>query len=116
MSLQLGLTIVLGIIMVVTAILALESKKIITSVIYLSLLSLLAVVGFVLLSAPDVAITEAVIGSGLVTALFIFTLLGANETSMKKKSTLDTLDPHPQTESQLSDLHEEQIPIGGTHR
>jgi len=116
MSLQLILSIVLGIIMVVTAILALESKKIITSVIYLSLLSLLAVVGFVLMSAPDVAITEAVIGSGLVTALFIFTLLGVNEISATKKPTMDALDPHPQTESQISDLHEEQITIGGTHR
>lgn len=65
----------LGILMVVTAFMAIESKKIIHTVIYLSLLSMLAVIGFVIMRAPDVAVTEAVVGSGLVTALFIFTLM-----------------------------------------
>ncbi|AEX85055.1 sodium:proton antiporter [Marinitoga sp. 1135] len=68
-----------GITLIVFAILAIESKKIITSVIYLSILSMLSVVSFIFMKAPDVAITEAVIGSGLVTAVFIFTLF-----SMKK--------------------------------
>lgn len=67
--------IILGLLMVVTGFMAIESKKIIHSVIYLSFLSMLAVVGFVIMRAPDVAVTEAVIGSGLVTALFIFTLM-----------------------------------------
>jgi len=79
MSVQQYLQIGLGILMLVVAILAVESKKVINAVIYLSLLSLLAVVGFALMNAPDVAITEAVIGSGLVTALFVFTLLGVNK-------------------------------------
>ena len=35
--------------------------------------------GFVLMKAPDVAVTEAVIGSGLVTTLFVFTLLSARK-------------------------------------
>ena len=35
---------------------------------------MLAAIAFVIMRAPDVAITEAVIGSGLVTALFVFTL------------------------------------------
>lgn len=47
--------------------------------IYLSLLSMLAVVAFVFMKAPDVAITEAVIGSGLVTALFVFTLMATKD-------------------------------------
>jgi len=37
----------------------------------------------VLMKAPDVAITEAVIGSGLVTALFVFTLLSINRRDAK---------------------------------
>jgi len=67
-------SIAIGALMVVLSILALNAKKIFASVIYLSLISMLAVVCFVIMRAPDVAITEAVIGSGLVTALFIFTL------------------------------------------
>lgn len=92
------LQIVLGILMIIIAILALESQKVINSVIYLSLLSLLAVVGFALMNAPDVAITEAVIGSGLVTALFVFTLLGVNHKRASKVKTIDDLDIHPDNE------------------
>lgn len=103
MSLQQLLQIGLGVLMVVIAILAIESKKIINSVIYLSLLSLLAVVGFALMNAPDVAITEAVIGSGLVTALFVFTLLGVNSKAASKEKTVADLDIHPELE-QMSSL------------
>jgi len=66
--------IVIGVLMVLFAIMTLLTKKIFTAIIGLSMLSLLAVVAFVLMRSPDVAITEAVIGSGLVTALFVFTL------------------------------------------
>lgn len=69
------ISLVVGVLLLVIAFLAVNSKKLIKSVLYLSGLSMLAVVSFVLLRAPDVAITEAVIGSGLVTALFVFTLL-----------------------------------------
>jgi uncharacterized MnhB-related membrane protein len=44
---------------------------------------MLAVVAFVMLKAPDVAITEAVIGSGLVTSLFVFTLLSTRKEAKK---------------------------------
>ena len=67
---------VVSVLLLVIAFMALNAKKLIHSVLYLSLLSMLSVVSFVLLKAPDVAITEAVIGSGIVTALFVFTLLG----------------------------------------
>ena len=68
-------SIVVGVLLLAMAFLAINTKKLIKSVLYLSGLSMLAVVSFVMLKAPDVAITEAVIGSGLVTALFVFTLL-----------------------------------------
>ncbi len=70
--------------MIVFAVLAVEGKKIINSVICLSLLSLLSVLGFVLMKALDVAVTEAVIGSGLVTILFVFTLLGVKGEEIKE--------------------------------
>jgi uncharacterized MnhB-related membrane protein len=39
-----------------------------------SLASLFAAVSFVLLAAPDVAMAEAAIGSGLVTFIFLYAL------------------------------------------
>ena len=66
--------IIAGALMLFFAILAIESKQLINSVIYMSLMSLLSVVSFIIMRAPDVAITEAVIGSGLVTFLFVITL------------------------------------------
>jgi energy-converting hydrogenase B subunit D len=44
---------------------------------------MLSVIGFVLMKAPDVAVTEAVIGSGLVTSLFVFTLLSVKKVGAK---------------------------------
>lgn len=77
------LTLVVGIIILILAFLALNSKSLIKSVLFLSGISMMAVVTFVLMRAPDVAITEAVIGSGLVTALFVFTLLSVKRREAK---------------------------------
>ncbi len=77
------ISIAVGAFLLIIAFLAINSKKIINSVLFLSALSMLAVVSFVLMKAPDVAITEAVIGSGLVTALFVFTLLSINRRDAK---------------------------------
>jgi len=74
------LEIFIGILMIYAGAMAVISKKLFNSVLYLSLLSMVAVVGFVFMKAPDVAITEAVIGSGLVTAVFLLTI------SIKKRS------------------------------
>lgn len=60
--------------LVLVAILIVFSKNIIKTIIYLSVLSMIAAVAFVLLKAPDVAVTEIVIGSGLITFLFLFTI------------------------------------------
>jgi uncharacterized MnhB-related membrane protein len=46
---------------------------------FISSLSMMSVIAFVIMRAPDVAVTEAVIGSGLVTSLFVFTLLGVRK-------------------------------------
>jgi uncharacterized MnhB-related membrane protein len=74
---------IVGGLMLIIAFLAINSKKLINSVLLLSGLSMLAVVAFVMLKAPDVAITEAVIGSGLVTSLFVFTLLSTRKEAKK---------------------------------
>lgn len=70
---------VIGVLIIVLAFLAINSKSLIKAVMFLSSLSMLAVVAFVIMHAPDVAITEAVIGSGLVTSLFVFTLLAVRK-------------------------------------
>ncbi|MFK5883245.1 MAG: DUF4040 domain-containing protein [Candidatus Izemoplasma sp.] len=75
--------IVVSVLLIVLAFLAINSKSLIKSVMFLSSMSMLAVVGFVLMKAPDVAVTEAVIGSGLVTSLFVFTLLSARKVGNK---------------------------------
>lgn len=67
--------IVVSVLLVVLSFLAVNAKKMLDSIIYLSVVSMLAVVAFALMKAPDVAITEAVIGSGLITSVFLFALL-----------------------------------------
>ncbi len=74
---------VVSILLLIIAFLAVSEKKLIKSVIFLSALSMLSVVSFVLMKAPDVALTEAVIGSGLVTSLFVFTLLSIKKEEAK---------------------------------
>lgn len=71
--------IVVGVMLVVLAFIAINSKTLMKSIVLLSTLSMLSVVAFTLLHAPDVAVTEAVIGSGIVTSLFVFTLLGVRK-------------------------------------
>ena len=68
--------IVVSVLLIVLAFLAINSKTLIKSVMFLSSLSMLAVIGFVLMKSPDVA-------SGLVTSLFIFTLLAVRKAGKK---------------------------------
>ncbi len=60
--------------MVVAAVFAVEAKRILDSVIAMSALSLISVFLFIAMRAPDVAITEAAVGAGLVTAVLLVTL------------------------------------------
>lgn len=60
--------------MIGSAALALFTSQRITAVLAAGLVSLFASVLFLLLAAPDVAMTEAAIGSGLTTFLFLFVL------------------------------------------
>ena len=69
----------ISVILIVLAYLAINSKTLIKGIMLVSSLSMMSVIAFVIMRAPDVAVTEAVIGSGLVTSLFIFTLLGVRK-------------------------------------
>jgi len=64
------------IIMIIAGFLAVVFKKLLPSVIALSVASLLLSLEFYLLHAPDVAMAEAAIGAGLTMAIFIFAIRG----------------------------------------
>lgn len=65
---------VMGLIMIITAIFAFKTEKMVTAIIASGIISLLASVIFLVLAAPDVAMTEASIGSGLTTIVFLYAL------------------------------------------
>ncbi len=66
---SLNTLVVIGI--VVTAIIAVVSDKILSSVIALGITGAFVALEFIILHAPDVAISEAAVGAVLSTALFV---------------------------------------------
>jgi uncharacterized MnhB-related membrane protein len=74
-GLLLAMTVLLSVTMVVAALIAIHPERSQPiAILAAGLVSLLASVEFLLLAAPDVAMTEAAIGSGLTTFLFFFVL------------------------------------------
>lgn len=70
---NLYLAIIIAVIMMFGAIWTLVTKDMFKAIVIFAVVSLFSSVMFLLMQAPDVAITEAAIGSGITTALFIFT-------------------------------------------
>lgn len=64
----------LSVLVLSSAILAVQTKNLVVAVIAAGLVSLMASIGYLLLAAPDVAMTEAAIGSGLSTIIFFYVL------------------------------------------
>ena len=60
--------------LVVSAVLAVSSEKLLSSVIALGTTGIFAAAEFLLLHAPDVAISEAAVGAALTPLIFIVTL------------------------------------------
>lgn len=69
-----AIVLVLGAIMVCAAIVALLHTSLVTSILSAGAVSLVASVLYLVLAAPDVAMTEAAIGSALTTIVFLFAL------------------------------------------
>ena len=67
-----------GVLMIAAAVFAIYSRNIITAIISSGVISLLASIIYILLAAPDVAMTEAAIGSGLTTVVFLLALKRIN--------------------------------------
>ncbi|MCF7919619.1 MAG: DUF4040 domain-containing protein [Candidatus Cloacimonetes bacterium] len=70
----LTIIIVLGILMLAAAFMALYLKDLLSAIIASGAISLMASVIYIILAAPDVAMTEAAIGSGLTTIVFLYAL------------------------------------------
>jgi len=68
------IAIFIGLVSLVVAIYAIQTKKLSAAVIATGVVSLFASILFLLMSAPDVAMTEASIGSGLSTLIFFYVL------------------------------------------
>ena len=68
------IAIFLAIVMLVMAIIAVHNKKLVVAIIAAGAVSLFASVLYLLLAAPDVAMTEAAIGSGLSTVIFFYVM------------------------------------------
>ena len=63
---------VLGVLILIASIAAIYMRNIVSAIITSGLVSLLSSILYVLLSAPDVAMTEAAIGSALTTVVFLY--------------------------------------------
>ncbi len=73
------LAIGIGLLAIVMAIIAILNKKLSIAVIAAGVVSLFASILFLLMAAPDVAMTEAAIGSGLSTLIFFYVLNKINK-------------------------------------
>ena len=68
------LLILLGLAMIVAAIAAIYLKDLVAAVVAAGTVSLFASVLYLVMAAPDVAITEAAIGAGISTLVFIIAI------------------------------------------
>ncbi len=78
------LIILISVIMLVMAFVAIYQKNLQVAVIASGIISLFASVVYIFLAAPDVAITEASIGSVLTVAIFFYVLNKIRHEDLKK--------------------------------
>ena len=69
----------LALLMMAAAVLALYQRSLVATVISAGAVSLLASIVYLILDAPDVAMTEAAIGSALTTMVFLYALRQVRE-------------------------------------
>ena len=91
------ISILLGIIILIMAGIAIYHKESIVAIIAIGVVGLFASVLYLLLAAPDVAMTEAAIGSGLSTIIFFY-VLNKIRSDKTKDGSLKTKDGRQKTE------------------
>lgn len=72
------MTILILVFIIILSIYTLSSKDLLNGTIALSAISLLSAILFYLLYAPDVAITEAAVGAGVSTVIFVWAIRSTN--------------------------------------
>jgi len=82
-----AIVLVLGGIMVVAALVALLHGSLVTAILSAGAVSLVASILYLFLAAPDVAMTEAAIGSALTTMVFLFALSRLRERTNSREAT-----------------------------
>lgn len=83
--LELSLNFVVLFLLVVTAIAVVNISNLLTSTILLTIFSFLMAAEYLILGAPDVAITEAAVGAGISTILFLLALSLTGDSERKAK-------------------------------
>ncbi|MCF8297637.1 MAG: DUF4040 domain-containing protein [Saprospiraceae bacterium] len=68
------LSIFLGLFVILMAVVAVQKKNLKVAIIAAGIVSLFSSIIYLILAAPDVAMTEAAIGSGLSTIIFFYVL------------------------------------------
>lgn len=68
------LFVVICVVMLLSAILAVRMKSLLGAIVAVGVVSLFVSILFLMLGAPDVAMTEAAIGAGLSTVIFLLAL------------------------------------------
>lgn len=69
-----ALMIILGVTMILGAFLAIQLKNLVAAAVSLGVVGLLTAVLYLILAAPDVAMTQAAIGSGLDLVIFLYAI------------------------------------------
>jgi uncharacterized MnhB-related membrane protein len=92
--------ILFGLVMLVGAIAALYLKDTVSAILAAGSVSLVASLVYLLLGAPDVAMTEAAIGSALTTVVFLFSWARIQHRSQPSKS--------PQSEKTYTNQEEQE--------
>jgi len=92
------LIIVLGLLLVTTAIAALYIKQLVSAIIIAGVVSLIGSILFLLVGAPDVAMTEAAIGSALTTVIFLFAWSRIKDVSRPRDTS-----PEPRSKEERHD-------------
>jgi len=82
------ISVFLGVIILVMAVIAIYQKNLVVAIIAAGAAGLFASIMYLLLAAPDVAMTEAAIGSGLSTFIFFYVLNRIRSIDEKKPDSV----------------------------
>jgi uncharacterized MnhB-related membrane protein len=109
------LTIIICAGILIGGLLAVMLDNIVSAVVSAGLASLFASVVYVILAAPDVAMTEASIGSGLATMIFLYAVRNTRSNKGEADDNASSTDDDPLQDSSAQNVSpQEESPQGGS--